>query len=679
MREALIHDDGLDLLRPRSHAELWMTNVLDDARHLRCPSSISFATFRMSVDLAMITQHDLVGGRRLFDGLVLAATGCRVADVLEPILSSTTPLLRLEFVPCSSAAIPGGLEIERLELYRLDASPCDNDLASRASPPIYFYFFVVIISFSLNDSSRSTTFVLNKEASRDYCGLYVFNKWLEHRICSSSMDADSRRLLLDNEAPFKQAIPFISFFSFCVSRELQECSNLDDLQWTRSIRPFRLELAESVSRQQFNGNKLRLASLEQRPPFVIFERSNGTITGFKGYCYEIIHALQKIYNFTYEVEQPSDNTYGTEMPNGSWNGMIGMITEHVVDIGVGPFSVTHSRSKAIDFSVAFYEEPTAILIPPPAEDNRLLACIKPFRLEVWLSLILFAIFLPIILWKDLTCVWKIYQKAAPVTQNGNSIEKLCQEKRPALAKQYFFILGVLIGQSGQKLSSIGFSPRFIGAFWCLSAVVFASAYVGILFGFLSFPRLSPIICKLEELPGSKLEWGVHRGTALETLFTEATTGVYKTIGEGLLKPGALVDVNADGIQRVTNGSYAFIKEKSYLEFAVDEDYARLGTCRLSIAKQEFFKVNFAFALPTASPLKQLLDKKILQLIETGLGEYWKKIHWPPLSRKCDDIKRSEGPKSLSLTDLQGAFLILALGSGMASVIFVAERFITRFI
>ena len=57
----------------------------------------------------------------------------------------------------------------------------------------------------------------------------------------------------------------------------------------------------------------------------------------------------------------------------------------VVDIGVGPFSVTHSRSKAIDFSVAFYEEPTAILIPPPAEDNRLLACIKPFRLEVILQ------------------------------------------------------------------------------------------------------------------------------------------------------------------------------------------------------------------------------------------------------------------------------------------------------
>ena len=38
----------------------------------------------------------------------------------------------------------------------------------------------------------------------------------------------------------------------------------------------------------------------QRPPFVIFERfENGTISGYKGYCYEIIHALQNIYNFSY--------------------------------------------------------------------------------------------------------------------------------------------------------------------------------------------------------------------------------------------------------------------------------------------------------------------------------------------------------------------------------------------
>jgi hypothetical protein len=49
------------------------------------------------------------------------------------------------------------------------------------------------------------------------------------------------------------------------------------------------------------------------------------------------------------------------------------------DIGLGPFPVTHSRYKVVDFSVGFHEEATTILIPPPAEESRLLACTKPFR------------------------------------------------------------------------------------------------------------------------------------------------------------------------------------------------------------------------------------------------------------------------------------------------------------
>lgn len=73
--------------------------------------------------------------------------------------------------------------------------------------------------------------------------------------------------------------------------------------------------------------------------------------------------------------------------------------------------------------------------------------------------------------------------------------------------------------AGQKLSSVGFSPRFLGAVWCLATVVFASAYVGILMSFLRFPKLSPVITKLEQLPASHLKWAVLRGTALDHLFT----------------------------------------------------------------------------------------------------------------------------------------------------------------
>ena len=58
-----------------------------------------------------------------------------------------------------------------------------------------------------------------------------------------------------------------------------------------------------------------------------------------------------------------------------------------------------------------------------------------------------------------------------------------------------------------------------------------------------------------------------------------------------------------------NSNCLFVQYKSNLEPAVYEDYRQSGTCRLSIAKQGFFEVNLAFALPKNSPLKLLLDKK----------------------------------------------------------------------
>jgi hypothetical protein len=57
-----------------------------------------------------------------FEGVVLAATQCRVADVIEAIVMSSTmtPVLRLEFLFCPPS-LPG-LKAERLQLYRLNAS-----------------------------------------------------------------------------------------------------------------------------------------------------------------------------------------------------------------------------------------------------------------------------------------------------------------------------------------------------------------------------------------------------------------------------------------------------------------------------------------------------------------------------------------------------------------------------
>ncbi len=51
-------------------------------------------------------------------------------------------------------------------------------------------------------------------------------------------------------------------------------------------------------------------------------------------------------------------------------------------MGAAALSITYGRSQFIDYTVAIYEEPTAILIPPATEASKLTACVKPFQWQV---------------------------------------------------------------------------------------------------------------------------------------------------------------------------------------------------------------------------------------------------------------------------------------------------------
>ena len=51
-------------------------------------------------------------------------------------------------------------------------------------------------------------------------------------------------------------------------------------------------------------------------------------------------------------------------------------------MGVQGLSFSYVRYQAIDYTVAYNQEPTTILIPSPIEESRLLVCVRPFQWQV---------------------------------------------------------------------------------------------------------------------------------------------------------------------------------------------------------------------------------------------------------------------------------------------------------
>lgn len=67
-------------------------------------------------------------------------------------------------------------------------------------------------------------------------------------------------------------------------------------------------------------------------------------------------------------------------------------------MAVGSFSLTYPRYLVIDFTTAFYEEPSAILMRAPTLEKQPFALAKPFQSHVWISLLAVMTFISFVLW-----------------------------------------------------------------------------------------------------------------------------------------------------------------------------------------------------------------------------------------------------------------------------------------
>ena len=56
------------------------------------------------------------------------------------------------------------------------------------------------------------------------------------------------------------------------------------------------------------------------------ERPDGE---FEGFCIDILKEVAQRMNFKYEIYKAPDNRYGSELPNGSWDGLVRELVEKV--------------------------------------------------------------------------------------------------------------------------------------------------------------------------------------------------------------------------------------------------------------------------------------------------------------------------------------------------------------
>ena len=98
-----------------------------------------------------------------------------------------------------------------------------------------------------------------------------------------------------------------------------------------SDRPFKMTNVNKWHRRgNLKGHHFKATAMPEPPYISIVDPDLGTLDGS---FVELLQLCSNWMNFTYTLEPPPDKKWGGLQKDGSWNGMIGLLKDELVDIG----------------------------------------------------------------------------------------------------------------------------------------------------------------------------------------------------------------------------------------------------------------------------------------------------------------------------------------------------------
>ncbi|XP_046636082.1 glutamate receptor ionotropic, delta-1-like isoform X1 [Daphnia pulicaria] len=270
------------------------------------------------------------------------------------------------------------------------------------------------------------------------------------------------------------------------------------------------------------------------------------------------------------------------------------------------------------------------------------------------------------------------------------------------ASQYsIYVLNTLTNQGG-SVAVVQLSFRVLVGAWLLIVTVLVNSYSGTVISYLTVPKMKPPINTFEDLAASKeVELILLAETVIEQqirvrdrsnsndffniiicvrclcLFRkDAKTGVMKILGDQVRNnPDRILNSVPKVNSQIATGRYAFPFLQTFSNNYVASDFKKTGKCRFKTTDPLTMARFWSLPLQKNSKFTPMLNHALMEVWETGLPSYWVKNAMPP-AQKCFAQSKpltSSRQIPIRLNDLEGAFLILGIGFGLATFIFLVEK------
>ncbi|XP_066962173.1 glutamate receptor ionotropic, kainate glr-3-like isoform X2 [Macrobrachium rosenbergii] len=372
----------------------------------------------------------------------------------------------------------------------------------------------------------------------------------------------------------------------------------------------------------------------------------------------IMNDLGSALNFTYKAYIPRDNAWGDLMPDGNVTGIIGMVAKGEANLGISVMSISDTRIRVVDFTAAYHSGRYLLMSRSPKEKNKALSILSPFTLQIWVFLTSTALLMGPVVYSISFLLYKLV--AADVKMDLQWFQ--------------FNIFRSIVNQ-GSCINDDSLQVRLVLLFWFFFCSINAALYSGMLTAVLAIPAYETPIDSFEDLPRAVKDGftvGTLGGSNYESFFKAATEGVLKQTW-GLFnhedRSKSFVDNVYTGVNRVLEEKFVFI---------IGDGFARLfeimhGKEKLHLGREKLFPTYIGIVCQKGSPVTGALSRAVLRMADGGL---LKKLtddayRIPAANRPAQETETKN--IAITLTHLQAAFYMLALGIMISTVAMLVEK------
>ncbi|XP_064109541.1 glutamate receptor ionotropic, kainate 2-like [Macrobrachium nipponense] len=381
------------------------------------------------------------------------------------------------------------------------------------------------------------------------------------------------------------------------------------------------------------------------------ENGQGREFLYSGPVMRLLRILATNVNFTYRLVQPPDGSWGILFPNGTWNGIIGMILKKEVDLALGPFGVTYVRSRVIDYTNTLLVDYGHILGRRGNTEVDPWGFLLPLSPSIWAAA-----------FGTLTLIFIFSVAIRRIDRYiGVSLSKVV----PSTYIQAFLQQNIVVPPDS------GWDKVLLGS-WLLCILVLLECYSTNLITLLAVRHVREPYQNVRDVlddPKVKMLWVAN--TAHAQYLSTVDSGIFYEVTEagkrGKLRfiPAKVYDTIVDEL--VSRGDYVLMNPLLMMKIFLTEDYMDKGKCKFYVSKETFLPLTFCMVVPKYSPLRGPINEVIRGVVEGGFYDYW-------LENAFTNAKSCKNPPTkitvmvpLSLANLWGMFVLL-VGGYLASFV-----------